>query len=314
MVQAVKNSMIESQILGNPFDLGDSAAYEGWKQRKLKAYPGDAGSLIVSLKDPNSLQPVEIKAITALCAQCNMAIYQLEDMSQYGKSLVHALGAQFGLTHLDSNLRADEDSVTSLEVREQAGNQYIPYTNKPLSWHTDGYYNTSDQQVRAVILHCASPAAEGGVNFLLDHELLYIYLRDENPEWVRALMHPAAMAIPPNIEQGSELRGERIGPVFSVDPLSGSLHMRYSARKKNIKWRDDALTLEASSRMTELLEDASILFQHRLQAGQGLISNNVLHNRTAFSDADDRKRLMYRARYFDRIADTQPGALPCMRG
>jgi alpha-ketoglutarate-dependent taurine dioxygenase len=268
---------------------------------------------VVKLVNPYSLQPVETQRITECCAQCNLVIYQIGDTAQSDKSLVHELGKQLGLTHLDSNLRADEDSVTSLEVREQAGNKYIPYTNKALSWHTDGYYNIPDQQIRAVIMHCVSPAAEGGVNFLLDHERLYIRLRDENPDWIRVLMHAEAMTIPPNVEDGREIRGERVGPVFSIDTrsdgLAGSLHMRYSARKRNIEWRDNALTLEARARITELLEDESMLFQYRLQAGEGVISNNVLHNRTAFNDAENSKRLMYRARYFDRIAGTHPSAL-----
>lgn len=308
-----KKSMGGQLSAGNPFDLGDSGAYEQWKQRKLKDYPSEIDALVVKLENPYSLQASEIKAITEHCTQCGLAIYQLEDAAHNNKDMVHALGVQLGLTHLDSNLRADEDSVTSLEVRDQSGNQYIPYTNKALSWHTDGYYNTLDQQVRAIILHCANPAADGGINHLLDHELLYIHLRDENPEWIRALMHPEAMTIPPNIEEGQELRGERVGPIFSVGPgsdnlpgsLHGNLHMRYSARKRNIEWRDDVTTLEAAARITELLEDEAMVFQHRLRAGQGVISNNVLHNRTAFSDTADVKRLMYRARYFDRIAGTQ---------
>jgi alpha-ketoglutarate-dependent taurine dioxygenase len=289
---------------GSPFDPADAEAYEQWKQWKLRDYPTDIERLVIKLENPYSLQATEIQAITERCAQCGLVIYQLEDTAQNDKTLVHALAAQLGLTHLDSNLRVDEDSITSLEVREQSGNQYIPYTNKPLSWHTDGYYNAPEQQIQAYIMHCVSPAAEGGVNFFLDHERLYIRLRDENPDWIRALMHPEAMTIPPNIEQGRELRGERIGPIFSVDPLSKSLHMRYSARKKNIEWRDDVMTLDAKARITELLEDKSMLFRHCLQAGQGVISNNVLHNRTTFNDTGDSKRLMYRARYFDRITGT----------
>jgi hypothetical protein len=38
-----------------------------------------------------------------------------------------------------------------------------------------------------------------------------------------------------------------------------------------------------------------------LQAGEGLISNNVLHNRTAFEDGPGHRRLIYRARFYDRI-------------
>jgi alpha-ketoglutarate-dependent taurine dioxygenase len=78
--------------------------------------------------------------------------------------------------------------------------------------------------------------------------------------------------------------------------------MRYSARKKNIRWRDDRTTTAAREFLTELLADAAgPVLRHDLQPGQGLISNNVLHNRTAFEDGPSQKRLLYRARFFDRI-------------
>ena len=209
-----------------------------------------------------------------------------------------------GLAHLDGNLRADEDDITSLQVTEQAGNQYIPYTNRPLSWHTDGYYNLPQHQVRAFILHCVQPAADGGENSLIDHELLYIRLRDENPVLVATLMHPQAMTIPPNVEEGLEIRGACTGPVFSVDTGTGSLHMRYSARKHNIEWRDDELTRQAATLITELLDNGDLAYTYRLAAGEGVICNNVLHRRNGFSDSDEQARLMYRARYYDRIANT----------
>jgi len=34
----------------------------------------------------------------------------------------------------------------------------------------------------------------------------------------------------------------------------------------------------------------------------GLLCNNVLHDRTAFTDDPDKPRLLYRARYLDRLA------------
>jgi len=36
----------------------------------------------------------------------------------------------------------------------------------------------------------------------------------------------------------------------------------------------------------------------------GLVSNNVLHDRAAFQDDESHTRLIYRARYFDRLAGT----------
>ena len=45
-------------------------------------------------------------------------------------------------------------------------------------------------------LHCISPARVGGENALMDPEIAYILLREENPDFIRALMHPQAMEIP----------------------------------------------------------------------------------------------------------------------
>jgi hypothetical protein len=35
----------------------------------------------------------------------------------------------------------------------------------------------------------------------------------------------------------------------------------------------------------------------------GIISNNVLHTRSAFENGQDRQRLLYRVRYLDRLDD-----------
>ncbi len=34
----------------------------------------------------------------------------------------------------------------------------------------------------------------------------------------------------------------------------------------------------------------------------GLVCNNVLHDRTGFTESADRRRLLYRARYYERIS------------
>jgi len=80
--------------------------------------------------------------------------------------------------------------------------------------------------------------------------------------------------------------------------------MRYTDRKRNIVWRDDPLTKEAVANLKEILHGESPWhFRGRLEAGWGLVSNNVLHTRTGFTDGE-RPRLLYRARYYDRIAGT----------
>ena len=289
---------------GSPFSLDDQTAYRVWRRWKLEQRPA-LDDLLVELEDPLNLSADETARIQDLCRRCNLAIYKVSDRGDSNdRELIHRLGLQFGLTRLDDNLRSDEDDITSLSVKEQAGNQYIPYTNKPMSWHTDGYYNTPEQQVRGIILHCARPSAEGGTSSLIDHEQVYIRLRDENPAYIQALMHPQAMTIPPNVEGGQEIRGACTGPVFSIDAETGSLHMRYSARKRNIEWRDDALTREAAAAITQILDIDEIVYIYRLKAGEGIICNNMLHKRSGFSDSAEQQRLMYRARYYDRIVDT----------
>lgn len=289
-----------------PFDLNASRDYVLWREWKLGHYPSHPEQLLVPVRDPAHLTAGEHAQLLARCRRANMAIYSLSDDQPVGKEAIRALGRQFGLERLDMNLRADEDSITSIRVvPESAETHYIPYTNRPLNWHTDGYYNSLDEQVRGFVLHCAAVSASGGENLLLDHEIAYILLRDENPDFVRALMQPDAMTIPANVEQGSELRAARPGPVFSLENDSGALHMRYTARTRSIVWKDDPVLHNALGFLGELLSGESRwIFSYRLQPGQGIICNNVLHRREAFADDADHTRLLYRARYHDRVCDT----------
>lgn len=295
----------------NPFFLDNHNGYSRWRDGRLANAICHPGDLVVEIAGPGVPSQAEQAAILDRVRRANMAVYACRDggsaPAEILKPQLAALGAAFGLRRLDSNLCADEDGITALEVREGRGaGEYIPYSNRPLSWHTDGYYNSAEEQVRGIILHCARPAVEGGVNALMDPEIAYIRLRDENPDFVRALMHPQAMTIPANVMDGREIRPARIGPVFSVDPHNGALHMRYSARKVNVIWRDDEATHAAVAFLNELLAaDGPDILRWRLEAGQGYIGNNVLHNRSAFRDGEGNEgRLLYRARYFDRMEGT----------
>jgi len=286
--------------MDSPFYLCADAAYLRWRENKLKYRKPVLDDLLVTINDPYRLSDHEKAAIVERCTHYNMAVYQLSDAASQEKTLVHALGQQLGMHSLDANLRSDEDSVSSLQVREQAGNQYIPYTNKALSWHTDGYYNHLDKQIFGIIMHCVQPAVEGGMNALFDSDDMYIRLRDDNHAYIEALMHPEAMTIPDNTEDGKVIRKAQTGPVFMLRP-DGRLHMRFSARKRNIIWRDTRDTLAAVEKINQLLADEAIVFNVALRAGQGIICNNVLHNRTGFTDGETQKRLVYRARYFESV-------------
>jgi alpha-ketoglutarate-dependent taurine dioxygenase len=275
-------------------------SYQRWRERKLAAYPRRVEDLAVEVGDPGNLTDAEVGKLREVCARANMAVYSGPRAGLAGKDLVRRIGARLGLERLQANPFADEDGISSLETTtEKAARGYIPYSNRRLLWHTDGYYNPPAQRIRAFILHCARPAAAGGENRLLDHEIAWLMLRDADPGYVEALSAPDAMTIPANTDEGMP-RPAQSGPVFSDD--GGALHMRYTARTRSIEWRADEKTRAAVQRLNAILESASpYVFTLRLAPGQGLVCNNVLHDRSAFTDAPGAGRLVYRARYLDRL-------------
>ncbi len=276
-------------------------SYQRWKKDKLDKFPRSAEELLVEIGGLVNMSAAERAEIVASCRRSNMAIYRCRD-DFVDRDAVRTFASGFGLTRLDHHLCVNADGVSELSVAtEGVRSDYVPYSNRSLSWHTDGYYNDASRQVRAVVLHCAQTAAAGGENALLDTDIAYILLRDEDPRFITAFEHPECMTIPANTSAEGEIRPAVSGPVFSY-AAGGAIHMRFSARKKNIQWRDDDITRAARQYLAEILADENgPVLRYRLQAGEGLISNNVLHNRTAFEDGMAHKRLLYRARFFERI-------------
>lgn len=78
--------------------------------------------------------------------------------------------------------------------------------------------------------------------------------------------------------------------------------MRYTARIRSIEWKNDVQTSAAVKALENLLaSDDPFIYRLTLQSGWGLISNNVLHDRSGFDEDAQHSRLLYRLRYFDRI-------------
>ncbi len=284
-----------------PFDLNDAAAYAHWRSDKLANAPASAQELIVAVRDPRALTAAEHAALAERIRCCNMAIYA-SPILDADSDIPRLLGRQFGLTQLDANWLAGEDGVSAIQVADNGTRQhYIPYTDKPIKWHTDGYYNPPERQIRAMILHCVRSAAEGGLNRLMDHEMAYLLLRDENPQHIAALMQPDAMTIPLREDENDGVRAAQSGPVFSLD-AAGNLHMRYTARTRSIEWKNNAATRAAVAALERLLaSDSAHVYTAHLAPGMGLLCNNVLHDRSAFIDDPTTPRLLYRARYLDRV-------------
>ncbi len=290
--------------MSTPFDLKDEVAYQRWREQKLERAPASLADLIIEVSDPRNLSANEHAALLEKCQRANMVIYAARQHSA-DKDIARQVGHQFGLKNLDANWLAGEDGISEIKVSgtsDLSRQAYIPYTDRAIKWHTDGYYNPPERRIRSMLLHCVDSAAEGGENRLMDHELAYIQLRDENPDFVRALCEPDVMTIPERADEDGIARAAQSGPVFSVDE-NGKLHMRYTARTRSIAWKQDATTLAAVAFLEQLLAaDSPYIYTARLESGMGLLCNNVLHDRSAFSDNPAAPRLLYRARYHDRIA------------
>jgi len=295
------------------FNPDNVTAYLEWRSRKLADLPGSVNDLIVEVVDATQLTDMEVDTMLDKLHRYNSVVYRQNSAVMDHKAVAHAVSYKFHMQRLDNHLCADDDAISCLTVMPEGTTHegYIPYTNRAINWHTDGYYNTPDKQIRSMLLHCEAPAASGGDNQILDHELVYIQLRDLNPDYIRVLMENDVMTIPANISQGEEIRPAMTGPVFSIDPSSGTLHMRYTARTRSIEWKDDERVNEAVACLYRLLTEANpYVMTLRLASGEGLLSNNVLHNRTAFQNDVDagQERSIYRARYYDRVTKV-PGIL-----
>jgi len=286
-------------LVPSPFDLNDTLAYDTWKAKKLRSLEAKDTYFVVYIENLAAISPDEKAALARVVAAHNWVIYKTSAEMPLDRAILRCFGEQLGLSYLDHNIQSEDDGVTALRV--VAGDRYIPYTSRAIQWHSDGYYNAPAQTIFGMILHCVMPAAAGGQNAFVDHEQVYMYLRDLNPDFIRALSAPDVMTIPANVVDGREVRAAQSGAVFSVSPR-GHLHIRYTARLRNIIWAADDLTQAAVAALQDFLAgDHPAIVRKTLAAGEGLLCRNVLHNRAGFEDDPAVPRLLYRLRYFDEI-------------
>ena len=304
------NAVLHNCDETSPFLLANEGAYQAWRQRKLKMRRLNSPTRLFTLDDEGLLPAEQVDAARRQVDAYNFVLFEAP-RAAFDKSRFIALNRQFGLRDLDSNLGADDDQVTSLRVVPASDQraQYIPYTNRAMNWHTDGYYNRRDRRIAAFSLYCVNQAQRGGGNYLFDHEMMYLMIRDHAPDLLAALMAEDMMRIPANVQGNRVIRAEEAGPVFSLQPLTCALNMRYTSRPHNIVWKSDQRSQQALNLVREILMQGGAMTELRLRAGQGIVCNNILHGREAFlNDSGEDARLVYRARYYNKI-DLQPEAV-----
>ena len=279
------------------FHLDSDEDYLEWRDEKLAAYPKDVGELVVELADMTVISAAEKAKIAETVERANMCVYTAGAAPLEMASLL-ALGKQLGVSRTDKSVRhAQSDELTDSGILNRA----IPFSTRHCNWHTDATYYGSDNTVQALFLLCKRPALEGGSNKVLDHEVLYIHLRDKHPGALEVLMNKNCFNYR-NPTTG-EVDLHRGGKVFWTN-ADGHLCHRFSFRKTDMAWSDESDVAAAAKALESLIaEESANVIEGRLASGMGLISNNVLHTREKLVDSNDpaKKRLLFRARFYDRV-------------
>jgi len=276
--------------------------YQFWRDEKLAKIQTNIENCLIEVKNPGQLSKAEKNQIIHLCRVNNFALFHTPVQQDYESSIV-GFNQQFGLKQFDQHLYVKGQGlahITQSDQQDQA--EFIPYTNRAIGWHTDGYYNAPEDRIRAFSLFCVNPAQQGGENQWIDPQMAYLLLREENPDITTALSHAQAMSIPAHIVDGQTRRQTSVGPIFFIDEMTNQLYMRYTQRKKNIDFYDSDEIKQAVKILDQLLSsDTPYHFTHTMEANQGLLCNNILHKRSTFTDQKDTPRLMLRGRYFNRV-------------
>ena len=298
--------------------LNNADYYKCWRDEKLKNACTNLDGCLVEISHPFTLSVLEKSKISALCSQHNFALYKIKNiqhapqsvqMDKSGQSEQNAyfarstimINKQLGLKSYDKHLFAKSNGLAYISCSKD-GENFIPYTNKSLNWHTDGYYNAPSKRIRSFSLFCASKADTGGENYWIDHELVYILLREENPNFTEALTHRSAMSIPKHQVGEKIKRPAARGSVFFIDEQTGKLMMRYTRRGRHVIWADIPFLNAAKIALEKILDsNTPYHFRYLMQQGEGFLCNNILHGRSAFLENKTTQRLILRGRYFESI-------------
>mgnify|MGYP006243064791 FL=1 len=269
-----------------------SAEFLRWAEEKEKNIPQNSDGILVNIHDINNVKTSEIAKIKETIYKYNSCIYSSKIALKSNTNLLKFVEL-VGMRTYDCN-NIDSNEISTITPLQNSKINYIPYTDKPLNWHTDGYYDK--KSIFSWLLHCVNPANQGGENYLLDHELVlreYLLRNDD----INNLMAEDALTIP---ESKYTSRSEISTYIFSFKNKYKRLHMRFSMRKDNIG--TSAKANSAVIKLREIIEGncAKYSLTYKLQKNEGIITNNILHGRKAFKD-DKVKRKLLRIRSYERL-------------
>ena len=269
-----------------------SAEFLRWAEEKEKNIPQNSDGILVNIHDINNVKTSEIAKIKETIYKYNSCIYSSKIALKSNTNLLKFVELVGMKTYDCNNIESNE--ISTITPLQNSKINYIPYTDKLLNWHTDGYYDK--KSIFSWLLHCVNPATQGGENYLLDHELVlreYLLRNDD----INNLMAEDALTIPASKDTS---RPEISTYIFSFKNKYRRLHMRFSMRKDNIG--TSAKASPAIIKLKEIIENdcAKYSLTYKLQKNEGIITNNILHGRKAFKD-DKVKRKLLRIRSYERL-------------
>ncbi len=287
--------------MANVIDSQDN--YLHWRDEKLASAITNIKDCLVEINNPLQLTTAERSHIRQLADSNNFALFEIQTPQNYIDTIIR-INQQFGLIDHDQHLYAKNHGLSEISISNHKNqSEFIPYTDKAIGWHTDGYYNAVENRIRAFSLFCVRPAANGGENQWIDPQMAYLLLKEQNSEVTDALSHPQAMSIPEHVVDGMVRRKKSTGPVFFHDQKSGELYMRYTQRKKNIEFYNSNEIKQAVEALDQFLaSNTDHHFTYTMNANQGMLCNNILHKRMKFTDDANNPRVLLRGRYFNRIS------------
>ena len=272
--------------------------YKRWKDNKLATFTKNLDELTVQITSPNAISKPEKSMVISLLENHNIVFFHIDRVKQINKSTIKNFASQIGLSNYELDSQSDEDGLTEIKdiKNTEKLSEYVPYTTKELNWHTDGYYTNQKNSVLSWLLFCKASAESGGINKYLDHEIAYILFNNKSKR-LEDLMLDDTCCIP---ENSITNRKEVFNPVFMFK--NKRLHMKFSMRKKNIIWNKNSL--QAIDVLKSIIKDSSEYhITKKLDTGMGVITNNVIHMRTAFTNSRNKNRLLYRLRSKKRVTE-----------
>ena len=271
--------------------------YNRWASDKLGSYTNNINNLMVEIRNPLKLSKSEKDKCFKILKSQNMVFFNIgKPQKNIGFSL-QELARQFGMGNYELDSQSNETGLTKIQVETNKDHgEYIPYTNKPLNWHTDGYYNSIKNTILSWLLYCENSSVSGGTNKFMDHEIAYI-LYNQKYQNIHELMTKDVYTIP---ENKINLRLETKGYIFRF--INKKLHMRFSMREKNIVWKKSII--DSVNNLKKIIKESTEFHvNHKLLPGQGVLTNNIIHMRTTFTNTKNKNRLLYRLRSKKRICN-----------